>query len=318
MNVKSQFSIKDLEHLSGVKAHTIRIWEKRYSLLEPQRTSTNIRTYTIENLKRLLNITFLYNDGLKISKIASLQNETIHELVEKRAIANKEEFAIKAFKTSMFELNEGLFNKTFQDLEAHKTLSEIFLNVFMPFLMDIGSLWQTSVIRPSHESFITELIKRKLLLHIEMESQKAKDQGNPLFILFLPYKEVHELGILFTNYEILSTGFQTIYLGVNTSLDSLKDLIETNRDIVYVSYLTMRPEGMSLIEYVDIFQTTVSNGQTSNLWLLGKKSKTTDLHKLASNVSIINGFPELTNRLEKLKENSQKKSRAAHHKLRIL
>ena len=80
----------------------------------------------------------------------------------------------------------------------------------------------------------------------------------------------------------------------------------------------MRPEGMSLIEYVDTFQTTVSNGQTSNLWLLGKKSKTADLHKLASNVSIINGFPELTNRLEKMKENSQKKSRAAHHKLRIL
>ncbi|MFT5984187.1 MAG: DNA-binding transcriptional MerR regulator, partial [Ulvibacter sp.] len=97
MNVKSQFSIKDLEHLSGVKAHTIRIWEKRYNLLKPQRTDTNIRTYNIESLKRLLNVTFLYNDGLKISKIASLSEDAIHGLVEERAIDSKEKFAIKAF-----------------------------------------------------------------------------------------------------------------------------------------------------------------------------------------------------------------------------
>ncbi|MFT5436338.1 MAG: DNA-binding transcriptional MerR regulator, partial [Ulvibacter sp.] len=146
MNVKSQFSIKDLEHLSGVKAHTIRIWEKRYNLLKPQRTDTNIRTYNIESLKRLLNVTFLYNDGLKISKIASLSEDAIHGLVEERAIDSKDEFAIKAFKTSMFELDEQLFIKTYSDLEAHKSFREIFLNVFIPFLMEIGSLWQTSTI----------------------------------------------------------------------------------------------------------------------------------------------------------------------------
>jgi DNA-binding transcriptional MerR regulator len=302
MNVKSQFSIKDLEHLSGVKAHTIRIWEKRYNLLKPQRTDTNIRTYNIESLKRLLNVTFLYNDGLKISKIASLSEDAIHGLVEERAIDSKDEFAIKAFKTSMFELDEQLFIKTYSDLEAHKSFREIFLNVFIPFLMEIGSLWQTSTIRPSHESFISELLKRKILLNIEKQVHKVKDLEKPLFVLFLPYKEVHELGILYTNYEILNAGYRTIYLGVNTSLDSLKDLLETSSDIVYVSYLTMRPEGKDIYEYIDIFQDTISNGNKSNLWLLGKRSEIADLNKIPSNISILQGFSELIDRLEKLKD----------------
>jgi len=302
MNVKSQFSIKDLEHLSGVKAHTIRIWEKRYNLLKPQRTDTNIRTYNIENLKRLLNVTFLYNDGYKISKIASLSEDVIYALVEERSSARKEEFAIKAFKTSMFELNEQLFIKTYQDLEAHKSFREIFLNVFMPLLMEIGSLWQTNTIRPSHESFISELLKRKILLNIEKETQKVKDHEKPLFILFLPYKEVHELGILFTNYEVLSAGYRTIYLGANTPLDSLKELLEPSTDIVYISYLTMRPEGKDIYEYIDTFQDKISNGHKSRLWLLGKKSEIADLNKIPSNISIVQGFPELIDRLEKLKD----------------
>jgi DNA-binding transcriptional MerR regulator len=302
MNVKSKFSIKDLEHLSGVKAHTIRIWEKRYYLLQPQRTNTNIRTYNIESLKKLLNVTLLYNDGLKISKIASLSEDEINRLVQELSTYNKEEFAINSFKTSMFELDEQLFNKTYSDLEAHQSFREIFLNVFIPFLMQIGSLWQTSTIRPSHESFISELLKRKILLNIEKEAHKIKDFEKPLFVLYLPYKEVHELGILYTNYEILKAGYRTIYLGVNTPLDSLKGLLETSRDIVYVSYLTMRPEGKDIYEYIDIFQDTISDGKKSNLWLLGKRSEIADLNKIPSNISIVQGFPELIDRLEKLKD----------------
>ena len=302
MNVKSQFSIKDLEHLSGVKAHTIRIWEKRYNLLKPQRTDTNIRTYNIESLKRLLNVTFLYNDGLKISKIASLSEDAIHGLVEERAADNKEEFAIKAFKTSMFNLDEQLFIKTYSGLEAHMSFREIFLNVFIPFLMEIGSLWQTSTIRPSHESFISELLKRKIFFNIEKEVQKVRNHEKPLFVLFLPYKEVHELGILYTNYEILNAGYRTIYLGINTPLDSLQGLLETSNDIIYVSYLTMRPEGKTIYEYIDIFQDTIINGDKSNLWLLGKRSEISDLNKIPLNISIIQGFPELIDRLEKLKD----------------
>ena len=305
MNVKSRFSIKDLEHLSGVKAHTIRIWEKRYNLLKPQRTDTNIRTYNIENLKKLLNVNFLYNDGLKISKIASLSENEINGLVQEIAADNKEEFAINTFKTSMFELDEQLFNKAYSELETHKSFREIFLSVFIPFLMELGTLWTTSAIRPSHESFISELLKRKILLHIEKESKTVKNQKTPLFVLFLAYKEIHELGILYTNYEILKAGYRTIYLGVNTPLSSLEGLLETTTEIIYVSYLTMKPEEKNINEYIDNFQDKIINNSKSSLWLLGKRSENANLDEIPENISIIKGFPELIDRLEKQKETVQ-------------
>jgi hypothetical protein len=167
--------------------------------------------------------------------------------------------------------------------------------------MEIGELWQTSTIQPSHESFISELLKRKILINIEKEAHKIKDAQNPLFVLFLPYKEIHELGILYTNYEILKAGYRTIYLGANTSLDSLHGLIETSNDIVYVSYLTMRPEGKDLYEYANLFQDTICSGNKSKLWLLGKRSEIADINKIPSSISIIQGFSELIDRLEKLK-----------------
>jgi methanogenic corrinoid protein MtbC1 len=247
----------------------------------------------------------LYNDGFKISKIAKFSEDEIHRLIQELSKNRKEEFAIRSFKTAMFEFNEPLFIKTYSDLEAYKSFREIFLNIFIPFLMEIGALWATSTIRPSHESFISELLKRKILLNIEKEIHKRKDYEKPLFVLFLPYKEIHELGILYTNYEILKAGYKTIYLGVNTPIDSLKRLFEGSSDIVYVSYLTMQPEGKDLLEYLDIFQKAVSNGGKSNLWLLGKKSEIADLDKIPSNVSIIKGFPDLIDRLENLKNTDQ-------------
>lgn len=304
MNVKSQFSIKDLEHLSGVKAHTIRIWEKRYNLLKPQRNDTNIRTYNLESLKRLLNVTFLYNDGLKISKIALLSEEAIHGLVKERAIESKEKYAINAFKTSMYELDEQLFSETYSVLSSEMSFREIFLTVFIPLLMEIGALWQTSAIRPSHESFISELLKRKILLNIESEALNVKSTEKPIFVLFLPYKEVHELGILYTNYEILKAGYKTIYLGVNTPLSSLEGLLETNNKVIYVSYLTMHPEGKDIYQYIDIFENTINKTSSSNFWLLGKKSEIVDLDKIPSNINIIQGFTELIEQLKKMKSTS--------------
>ena len=302
MNVKSQFSIKDLENLSGVKAHTIRIWEKRYNLLKPQRTETNIRTYNIDSLKKLLNVSFLYNDGLKISKIAGLSENEIQNLVEKQAVDSQAEFALKAFKTSMFDFDEQLFARTYTDLKAKRSFRDIFFNVFMPLLMEIGTLWQTSTIEPSHESFISELLKRKIILNIEEEVLKLKNDIKPLFVLFLPYKEIHEIGLLYTNYELLAAGHRTIYLGANIPLDSLQNLIESSDDIVYVSYVTMQPEGKDIYQYIDIFQDKISNGKKSKLWLLGNRAQMVDQNKIPSNVKILNGLPGLIDRLENLKK----------------
>ena len=79
--VKTSFSIKNLEHLSGIKAHTIRIWEKRYNLFEPERTETNIRLYNLDSLQKLLNVSMLYKNGFKISKIARMEVNEIKDKV---------------------------------------------------------------------------------------------------------------------------------------------------------------------------------------------------------------------------------------------
>jgi DNA-binding transcriptional MerR regulator len=171
--IKSTFSIKNLENLSGIKAHTLRIWEKRYNLLEPERTDTNIRRYSLDSLKRLLNVTLLYNHGFKISKIASLNEEEIPELVRSIALkSNSEQVAINAFKLSMINFDYDLFDTNYNEILQHHDFQYVFLNVFMPLMRELGILWQTGAISPSHEHFITNLIKQKI--HLQTETLQRK------------------------------------------------------------------------------------------------------------------------------------------------
>jgi DNA-binding transcriptional MerR regulator len=302
MNVKTQFSIKDLENLSGVKAHTIRIWEKRYDLFNPTRTKTNIRLYDLESLKRLLNVIFLYNDGYKISKIAGLSDLEIQKLIEKKSEVYQEDYALKAFKTAMFDFDELLFTKTYTDLTAHKSFREIFFDVFIPLLFEIGTLWQTGTIEPSHESFISELIKRKIIVNIEQEISSFNKAGNELFILYLPYQEIHEIGLLYTNYEILAAGYKTVYLGANIPVNSLGRVLKVDGKVIFVSYVTMQPEGMEIHDYIDTFQTIIGYDKTNELWLLGNKVQLVDPKRLPSNILVLHGLPGLLNQLENLKK----------------
>ena len=301
MNVKSQFSIKDLENLSGVKAHTIRIWEKRYGLLSPQRTKTNIRSYDLESLKKLLNVTLLYNDGYKISKIAGLSEKEVYHLVQGTAIVNKQEYSIKDFKTAMFDFDERLFAKTYDNCLSNKSFKEIFFEVFIPLLTEIGVLWQTGTINPSHESFISELIKRKIIANIEMTQNLFKKEADTFFVLFLPYNEVHDLGLLFANYQLIFSGFRTIYLGANTPLSSLNELVKVKNKVIFLSYLTLKPEGDSIINYINRFQQTVSGNGTCALWLLGNRAQIKNQETVPTNVEIIDDLLQLNNRLKELK-----------------
>ena len=203
--VKSNFSIKNLEHLSGIKAHTIRIWEKRYNLFEPERTDTNIRLYNLENLQKLLNVTLLYNNGYKISRIASLSQQEINENVHKLTInKNADDWSIGLFKLAMINFDQRLFTKTFNDLLEQFSFSEIFKNVFVPLMNELGVLWQTNSISPSHEHFITSLVKQKIHAMCEDLQQKYTRRTDRRFVLFLPDNEIHELGLLYLQYEVLN------------------------------------------------------------------------------------------------------------------
>ena len=213
--VKSSFNIKDLEHISGIKAHTIRIWEKRYKLLSPERTDTNIRKYSLDSLRKLLNITLLYKEGFKISKIANLEPNEIPAIVRQIALENNSEnISINAFKLAMVNFDVVMFDSKYKILVENNGFEFVFFKIFIPLMTELGILWQTGAICPSHEHFITSLIKQKI--HVQTEKTQNKKniyESSPKFVVFLPDNEIHELSILFLNYLILSKGYQTIFLG---------------------------------------------------------------------------------------------------------
>jgi len=173
-NIKQNFSIKDLESLSGIKAHTIRMWEKRYGVLEPERTETNIRNYGVTGLQKILNIAFLNENGYKISRISKLDDEEISDLVQS-ITTSKSNYsrALKSMKVAMMNFDQPLFLRTYENLLINKTFSEIYEDVFIPLMIETGTLWQAGTITPAHEQFISNLIKQKLFINIE-KLQKRK------------------------------------------------------------------------------------------------------------------------------------------------
>ncbi len=248
-SIKTDFTIKDLENISGIKAHTIRIWEKRYNLLQPQRTDTNIRYYSNQNLQKLLNIVLLNKNSFKISKIAEMSDEAIvlnaRELAFKVAVNDE---AINSFKLAMFQFDKVLFNNAYNKLLHRKTFREIFKDVFMPFLEHIGMLWQTETLLPAHEHFISNLISQKIQTNTEKLQYNVTDKGKT-YVLFLPENEIHELGLLYLNYELVLRGNHTIYLGQSLPLDNLNYFFDGNKEVCFITSMTVQPYDDKLTDY---------------------------------------------------------------------
>ena len=251
-NIKSVFSIKDLENLSGIKAHTIRIWEKRYAILEPMRTNTNIRNYDLVNLQKLLNVVLLNSYGYKISRIAEFSTDKISVLVrEIVSEKNSKNHAINAFKMAMVNFDQGLFLNTYNNLLSEKTFRQVFFEVIIPLMNEIGLLWQSGTISPAQEHFISFLIKQKLLINTEKVQILEPTRNDKVFVLYLPENEIHELGLMYLNYEILLNGYKTIYLGESVPIDSLEDMKSYFDNIIYVSYLTVQPTKDEIQNYIN-------------------------------------------------------------------
>ena len=287
-NIKSTFSIKNLENFSGIKAHTLRIWEKRYNLLEPERTETNIRRYSLDNLRKLLNITLLYNHGFKISKISSLSLEEISDSVNNIALKeNSEQIAINAFKLAMINFDCELFNKTYDKFLSHRKFELIFIDVFMPLMKELGILWQTGVISPTHEHFITNLIKQKIHVQTErVQRNIKKNTDHPVFVLFLPENEIHELGILYLNYLILSKGLRTILLGQSIQILSLENLYTYKNSFNFVTYLTVKPNKKEIMPYLKLFNEKLLLNTNSKLIVFGPQQTKIDLNKLPNKIEL--------------------------------
>lgn len=297
-NIKTEFSIKDLENFSGVKAHTIRIWEKRYKLLEPNRTDSNIRTYNIENLQKLLNVSLLNANGLKISKIADLGESQINLKVRELLIKiGSSEQAANSFKLAMLNFDENLFNVTYNNLLATLSFRDVFNNIFIPFLNEIGLLWQINSITPAHEHFITNLIKQKVYTNIERMQLSNTINFDKVFTLFLPLNEIHDLGLLYVHYELVLRGYRSIFLGQSVPVSNLLDIKNVYDDIIFICYLTVEPSKISVNEYISTILEEVLRNTNNKLCLLGKKIVESEDLLESKNVNYFNTIDDLLNNL---------------------
>jgi MerR family transcriptional regulator, light-induced transcriptional regulator len=261
------YSIKDLEKLTGIKAHTIRIWEQRYGLIEPARTETNIRYYTDDNLRHLFNIALLNRQGVKISRIAQLQANDIAAMVAEFNDTQGQSSQIDALTLSMIDLDEQTFNRIFSKHIDEHGFERTMIELVYPFLDKLNVLWMTGSINPAHEKFISNLIRNKIICSIERECcEPSKDA--PTFLLFLPESESQELTLLFMYYLLKNRKNKVIYLGSNTSLSDLKEACCITNPVYVFTILNETPYRQSLQLFLDNMKTSVG---TSNIVLTGSQ-----------------------------------------------
>ena len=231
------FTIKDLENLSGIKAHTIRIWEQRYSFLKPERSDTNIRYYSNNELKTILNISLLNKYGYKISHIDKMSEVEMHDkIVSLTQIQAQQEKIVNDLIKYLVDLDLNKFEKIIDDYIKAKGIQKSIVQIIFPFLERIGILWVTNHINPAQEHLVTNIIRQKLIVGID----GIKHHPNPkkTALLFLPEGEYHELGLLFTSFLLKSNGVQILYLGANVPMRDMEYIAKLKRPDFLYTHLT--------------------------------------------------------------------------------
>ena len=231
------FTIKDLENLTGIKAHTIRIWEQRYRFLKPQRTETNIRFYSNDELKKVLNIALLNKYGYKISHIDKMKPDEMQDKIITLSNAEaQQERLINNLIQCMVDLNMESFEKQLDEHIKSRGIDKTIIQLVFPFLEKIGILWITNHINPAQEHLVTNIIRQKLLVGIESAyTHLSKDKT---VLLFLPEGEHHELGLLYTYYLLKSRGVKVLYLGANVPLKDLEFVATLKKPDFLYTHLT--------------------------------------------------------------------------------
>ncbi len=244
------YSISDLEKLSGIKAHTIRIWEQRYSILQPKRTSTNIRFYEEQDLKTLLNIAFLKKNGYKISKIAKMSDQDFQQAItEVSGPGISQNVQLDALTLSMMEMDEVRFNDIISENIRKVGFEKTMLGVIYPFLEKMSMLWLTGSVTHAQESFITILIRQKLLTAIDnIEVNKKKSAQK--FVLYLPKGENQELSLQLMHFLLKVRNFYVVYLGADMTVSDVADAVHIIKPDYVFTMITETYVGESIINYV--------------------------------------------------------------------
>jgi MerR family transcriptional regulator, light-induced transcriptional regulator len=243
------YSIRELEQLSGIKAHTIRIWEKRHRLIMPQRTDSNIRYYSDNDLKKIINVSLLNTNGMKISTIARMSEiELSNKVLELSESKSQARIHIDQLVTAMIDLDEEKFDLELGTLEKKYGFEATVTTIIYPFLDKIGILWQTGNITPAHEHFISNLVRQRIIVAIA--SLPVASKATLRAVLFLPENELHEIGLLFYHYIARKCGLKTFYLGQSVPHQDLKTVYEIHKPHLLITSLTSNPSVHELNEYI--------------------------------------------------------------------
>lgn len=286
-----RYSIKDIEQLSGIKAHTLRIWEQRYEILTPKRTPTNIRYYDDADLRLVLNIAFLNRNNIKISKIAKMSQDEICERVRQIADSSLEfPNQMNALIIAMVELDEERFEKIISTNTLQFGFENTMLNIVWPFLYRIGILWQTGNINPAHEHFMSNLIRQKLIVAIDGQ-MPPKNPYAKKYLMFLPEGELHELSLLFAAYIIKARYNRVIYLGQSLPLEDVGTVIETYKPDYVVTVTMNFPTETDALHFLDELKEQCPDQEIllSGQQIIALKDK----GELPENIIVFSNIPEL-------------------------
>jgi DNA-binding transcriptional MerR regulator len=251
------YSISDLEKMSGIKAHTIRAWERRFDLFAPDRTETNLRTYSDDDLRKILNISILSKHGYKISRIADMREQDICNTVRELCCTDAES-VINELIAYMVSLDEDAFRQRINLSVELEGMEKVMLHLVYPFMERIGILWLTGAISPAQEHFVSNIIRNRLIVELE----RIKQPHNPersTFLLFLPENDLHEIGLLFYHYAISVRGFNVIYLGQSLPYEDLKITLSLRPCNYLFTSVVLPMEGDTLNTYFKKLSTDFPN-----------------------------------------------------------
>ena len=269
--IKDTFTIHDFEILTGIKAHTIRIWEKRYNILTPSRINRNVRVYSLSELQKILNISLLYKNNYKISKIAKLSDDLLSEEAKTVALSDfSNNYEINSLLLCMFTFDENLFQNIYLKLLKKDSFIEIFSNTYIPLLNHLGLLWQTNSIKPAHEHFISNLIYQKIALNTAA-LPNIETTKEPVNVLFLPFGEIHDLGLFFLNYYLKLKGERTVYLGKSIPFDNLFYVNSQIKSITWITYFMLDTSTEEKTMFLGNVEKLITNNKNTsvivgNIW----------------------------------------------------
>lgn len=294
------YSINDLEKLSGIKAHTIRIWEQRYELICPQRTKTNVRYYDDTNLRLLLNIALLNKNGIKISKIATMSDAERQAKVAQISEVNFQyDTQLDSITIAMIEMDEYKFDRVLSSNIQQLGFERTMMEVIYPFLERLSLLWLTGSINPVQEHFMSYLLRQKVIVALDKEPlMSGKDVKK--FLIYLPEGERQELSLLFMHYMLKSRRNHVIYIGQDITLDDLRDTNNIHKPDYVFSLINEPFPKISIQQYLD----SVSNiFEKSHVLFSGYQVVNKDL-SIPNNMTILNSLDETLTFIDSLKVNN--------------